>query len=301
MYPTMLAKTSVLSKLVKKLKHDPLSSLICEYFLVRDHAPDRLKTYCVPINMSAHIPGRLRPSSIGGCPRRAVFSFVGIKPRRLKDVAMEKIFWRGSWIHHEWQATFMDMERVLGGEKFKVLAIEEPVTYEPLMIKGRLDAKVAIWGEASIIDFKSVSSYSYTHHIHNGPADEHIWQLHAYQAATRIDQGAILYDNKEDQSLFRAYPVRFNGQVWGRVKKWCLQVLGFVDKKALPPMHPQCTRGSWLQRGCPYAGLCYGDYSADRLEEMAFGGRRSSIDGSKAWWNLGIQLEKKMQPKKSHP
>ncbi len=65
----------------------------------------------------------------------------------------------------KWQTMFLDMERVLGKDRFRVLGIERPIVLGPLHVAGHLDAEIEIkdgdqWIRI-VVDFKGANNYSF--------------------------------------------------------------------------------------------------------------------------------------------
>lgn len=139
---------------------EPLTEAIETYLVKRPHAKRRLRRHVISMVDRPRPGGRLSPSSIGGCKRHAVLSFLGVQGQRKIDTDLEMIFEDGNWRHHKWQALMLDMERVLGKKHFRVVSFEGRAVYEGLFIAGHLDVHVIIRGVHYIIDIKGINSWA---------------------------------------------------------------------------------------------------------------------------------------------
>lgn len=285
---------AILNRLVKRMKErgsDPLRPLIDEYLLTRDRAPERLDNHVISMAPRPRPLGRLSPSSIGGCPRAAVFRFLGVSQMRSVDPDQELMFEDGNWRHHKWQALFYDMEMVLGSHRFHVLAIEKRVVIKRLYIIGFLDAEVSIEEEDPlVVDFKGMNRRQFDWLLkQNEQRLGHGLQILPYMRARKRDKGLVLYDNK-DSNHTKGFLVTtsLHGDVWDEVQEWCQRVLDKIAAEKIPNKHPECTHGSFMYETCPFRKLCYGRYDGVDLHDMAYEGF-SSVDDH---WRRGIAVER---------
>lgn len=260
----------ILSKLVKAMKHDerdPLRPLIDEYLVKRKRLrKKRMREYRIPLVEDVRPGGRLSPSSICGCKRQAAFKFAGVRGEIRIDPDLELIFDDGNWRHHKWQATFLDMEYVLGRDRIRVLGIEERVMHEDLYIAGSLDVLLAIrvrrgdamvW-EKYLVDIKGINSQGFSRiTMDNAPKAEHVRQVVTYLKLRRVTRGLLLYENKNTNEL-RTFKVPWSAKQFEEVEEWAEEVLVALRRRVLPPMHPDCEGGTYLWEKCPHRRLCYG-------------------------------------------
>jgi hypothetical protein len=276
----------ILSRLVKRMQNreeDPLRPLVDAYLLARDASPERLRTVELPLVGRPRPPGRLSPSKVGGCQRAGVFSFIGVKGRRRLDPDSELVLERGNWIHHQWQALFRDMERVLGKQTFRVISIEGPATIDELYIAGHYDAIVKIHGVRWLIDIKSINSFGFNRvTMDDQPLPHHIEQLITYMKAKGIQRGLLWYDCK-DNSQTHGFTVAFSPDEWAKVEEWCAEVVNYMERKRLPNRDHECQAGTFMYERCPYAGLCFGRKDHEDLRQLAY--RR--FPGVEAQWEAG--------------
>lgn len=284
----------ILARMVRHIQamdDDPFTPLLDEYLIARlDRDAPRLETH-VDLRPRYRPGKRLSPSGIGGCERAAVFSFTGMRGAKRVDPRTELIFENGDWYHHKWQALMQDMELVLGSDRIKVAAIEERVQHPKLYILGYLDVRVAFEIEGKMewvtVDVKSINDRGFRAVTNAGaPLPEHKKQVITYCKAAGTKYGALLYENKND-SDHQFFLFRYDKQIWAEVKTWCQRVLGFLDKKSLPPKHPDCEQGTFQYERCQYRRLCFGNMDRVQLKQMAF----KNFPGVDVLWEQGQQEE----------
>lgn len=279
----------VLSNLIKHMKRvedDPLTPLIDTYYLKRDRAKRRLRRYEINMEDRPRPFGRLSPSKICGCERQAAFAFVGMPGRKVVDPEQQGIFEDGNWRHHRWQATFRDMECVLGRKVFRVHSIEEAVEHDPLYVAGHLDACVSIHGMKWIIDFKGINSWGFERVFRqHEPHPEHVLQLMAYMRARRVRRGILLYEHK-DKNLTKAFVVRFTGKQWQEVNLWCNTVIKKIRNEDLPPMALGCQAGQFLFEKCPWSYVCYGEHNDEQIRKRMY----RDFPGVEEAWEEGKRI-----------
>lgn len=287
---------SILSRLVKNLQRrgeDPLRPYIDEYLMQRDRvsSAQRLREYLIDMVPRPRPPGRLSPSTIGGCQRAAVFKFIGVRGRRRIDPDTELKFDDGNWRHHRWQATFKDMECVLGAEHFQVLGIEEPVIYPKLYIAGNLDARLLLEQERHIVvDVKGINDAGFQRVMSDdAPLEPHRRQVVTYGQSVEHElappEHYLLYDNKNNQ-LTKGFVVEETAALWKGVRQWCKEVLAFLDRRRLPPKDIECSSGSFLYEKCPYSRLCFGRHDSTELQEMTY----KNFNGTRVHWRRANEL-----------
>jgi hypothetical protein len=269
----MPTDTAVLAKLIKNMKnaeHDPLRPLIDAYHLEKRRSVERLREYHIDMVERPRPGGRFSPSSIAGCERKSFFSFVGMPGRSRVDPDLEGIFDDGNWRHHRWQATFHDMEHVLGPDVFKVISIEEYVRIPRLYIAGSLDALVKMEGKKWVIDFKGINDYGFKYVKQQGaPKIEHVHQLLTYMRARRVRRGILLYENKNNNTTL-SFPIEFDPDKWAYIERWVGRVVKQMEREELPEKHVECVRGNFIFEQCAFADHCYGKRSSEKVRRAAY-------------------------------
>lgn len=278
----MPSEVSLMNRRIKNTKRqdDPLTPLLDEYFMKRDASPNRCTEFDFDVLDRPRPPGRLSPSSICGCLRAATFRFTGVAGSTLISPEQQAIFDDGKWRHLRLDWQFLDMQAVLGPDVFEVISIEEHVTKPDLFISGYLDIVVRINGLLYVIDFKGINGYGFDHLVKQGkPKHEHVLQLITYERLRRIRRGFLLYESKNDNRQ-KVFVVNWTPRLWQEVITWCKDVTRMMRRRHLPPMHPDCSGGTFLYGKCPYAKICYGTKTNAEIERMTF----KNFDGVKETW-----------------
>lgn len=284
----MASDTQILARLMRRMKEggNPLDPLIDAYLMQRDRSPNRLQTYEVDIVPRPRPHGRISPSVIAGCEKQGVFKFIGVPGRQQIDPDLEDIFDDGNWRHHRLQARALDMEKVLGKDKFQVLAIEENVEIPQLFIAGSLDLVARIHKKKWVIDYKGINLWGFKDLLEKDePKVEHVRQLITYMAAKRIPRGMLYYENKNNQQR-RIYVVEFDPDEWQEVKAWCVRVIMAMRRRELPDMHPDCQAGTYMYEKCPWSSWCFGNMDHAEQEEAAY----NIFDAVEAHWEEGHDI-----------
>lgn len=284
--------TQILSRLIRNAKNrekDPLRPLIDKYLLERDKpGTPRVRNYKIDMKPRPRPGGRISPSSVGGCEREAVFKFVGARGRRRIDPDTELLFDDGNWRHHRWQATFRDMEAVLGSDVFEVVQIEGRARSRRLRTAGNFDAWVRIHGVDYIIDFKGANDAMFNRvQRDDAPLEKHIMQLLLYMKAKGVTRGIVMYDNKNNQ-LTKNFVITFDDKEWRETVNWIGRVLAKIEQRRLPPKPHSCSSGNFQYERCPYARLCYGDLDTQQVQDMVFKNFTSVED----LWQRGLEAER---------
>lgn len=268
----MPSELSFLNKLIKNAhkENDPLTPLIDQYFLTRHKSKNRYSKHEFDGEERPRPPGRFSPSSICNCQRAAVFKFTGTDSRATFNPEQEAIFDDGTWRHARLDWQFRDMEAVLGSDVFRVVSIEENVEYEPLHIKGHLDAVINIRGVLYVVDFKGTNSKGFEFICREGnPRPHHVLQILCYERMRKVKRGFLFYENKDDNRN-KIFPVDWTPQGWKQVQEWCKESIGRMDRQQLPPMDPDCKQGVYHFDKCPYAHLCFGNKTSAEVERAVY-------------------------------
>lgn len=274
----MTSDAKILANLVKRMRNrheDPLRPLIDEYLLKRHRSENRYRGDLQNLLEPPRPGGRLSPSTIGGCMRQAAFKFLEVRGRVKLDPDTQVIFDDGNWRHRRWQTTFLDMQEVLGKQKFEVLSTEQHVTIPELYIAGTSDNTLRMVAQRVrrkyALDIKGINDFGFNRLVvDDQPKEEHVDQLTTYMKAHSIWWGILFYENKNNQQT-RSFVFRFNTERWARVEQWTRQVLAFLEQRKIPPTHPDCERGTFLYERCPYAGICFKqDVTRSQIERYAY-------------------------------
>jgi hypothetical protein len=280
----MTSEMSIMNKLIKnaRIKNDPLTPLIDEYFIKREKSKNRCRFFHPDLLPRARPPGRLSPSSICGCPRAAVLKFTGeIKQSSGIDPELEAVFDDGNWRHSRLAWQFYDMQEVLGKNIFEVISVEEHVQYAKFYIDGHLDIVIKIRGVSYVLDFKGINSRGFEEIFkEDKPRDSHILQLITYEKMRKVRRGFLYYENKDDQRT-KIFAVDWSPLAWVQVEVWVAEVLEALKLEQLPPADPECKGGRYHFYKCPYAKTCFGSMTAAEIERSTF----KNFIGIKEKWN----------------
>lgn len=285
--------TAILSRLIKNMRDeeaDPLRPLLDAYLIERNHAPERHVADTYDMAPYERPPGRFSPSDLGGCERAAAFRFLGVEARRRLDPDLELIFDDGNWRHLKWQAIFHDMEKVLGRSRFRVIHTEARVIFEDLYLDGSLDNVLYMKpvpdqpGNRWVLDIKGIRDAGFQQIVkRDEPIAKHVKQVVAYGRSIEVPRSLLWYENKDNQQT-KAFVILDDEDTWREVEGWCTSVTSFMEQERVPPMDPDCNRGTIAYERCPYASHCYGSMSETRLTELAYD-RFESVD---ALWEAGL-------------
>lgn len=283
----------ILARIVKGIQaeeEDPLTPLIDEYLLKRNkpkYRSRRLQEITLPLIDRPRPGGRLSPSAICGCERQAALKFMGVEGKFRIDPDTELIFEDGHWRHHKWGTMFLDMERVLGRHRFRVLHIEFPCVIDGLYVAGHLDVEIKIkvgdrWIRY-VVDFKGSNNYAFEQAYRDrAPHPTYVKQLLTYMKARKCKRGILLYDSK-DKNKFYVFVIKANDQAWAEVRLWCKKVIRQMREGVLPERHPDCQNGNFLYSRCQYRSMCWGERSQREIQREVFIG----FPGVKKLWEKG--------------
>lgn len=280
----------LLANLLKRKKagmSDPITGLIFEYMLKRDDSPNRYwKLPFTDMEPRPRPPGRLSPSMAGGCQRQAAFKFVGAPGNRKIDAQLQMIFDDGNIRHIKWGWMFLDMQEVLGKDRFEVLALEMGVSIPELYMSGSLDCIALINGVKWVVDFKGANTFAFNGvALKDQPKEGHPEQLVSYMRAAKIRRGLLLYENKNNSEI-KAHVVILNKETWNPTRFWFSSVVESVREEKLPARHEACTKGSTMASQCAFKKLCYGyaeTHGEEKLERRAY----RDFPGIDTQWELG--------------
>lgn len=189
--------------------------------------------------------GWFHPSALHTlCDRKLAFEYLGIKRKEytIKGQTL-RIFHNGSAMHRRWQAYFRAWGILVKHESR--FSIESPP------IRGAADAIIAhpISKDHSIVELKSINSNGFSNL--SGPRDDHAGQLNIYLAGHKINDGMLLYENKNTQEI-KIFPVKLDTTRWEQLQFRLLKIVKKILKGQLPDIynHDGC-------QSCPFLYFCY--------------------------------------------
>jgi hypothetical protein len=190
------------------------------------------------------------PSALGGCLRATWFAYLnapGQRPSGDDPVRTYLTFEQGTYIH----VILQNLCARAG------ILVEREITIQNAKLRtlGHADAVIKIEGVKYVLEIKSSNSRNFML-LTKEPKHEHKMQLHDYMRCLNINQGIILYMDK-DRGTLKEFVVHFDREfymehVFRRKNKFF---------KALHSLTPPKVEGFTLRSPpcsyCKYAGLCY--------------------------------------------
>lgn len=191
-------------------------------------------------------PGWFHPSELSTpCDRRLAFSYLGIPKKESGHTAkLLRIFHNGDWVHRRWQSYLRAFGLLIGREvKFEV---DNPP------IRGSADAVIRhpVSGNSSVVEIKSINSNGFSRL--STYRDDHFNQINIYMGALGIDEGHILYENKDTQDI-KIFPVKHDKTRWEQVQFRLLKILRKMLKGEIPDIYVLPENGC---AQCPYYWMC---------------------------------------------
>lgn len=237
---------------------DPLTPLIEKYFFIRQSSAERAISEAMSVVPPHRAIGRFSPSSMGHCHRKDAFAYMGVRGKKPKlTTEQELIFEIGTWTHRMWQMFFRDMEKVLGSNVFRVIAIEGFCKVDQFHIAGRCDVHASIKGMPYIIDIKTIRDSGFQEIMTSStPYKDHVEQLTRYMYARKIVYGILLYLNKNDQR-YKIFQVNFDKTIWTASAKWANTTLNYLRQEMLPPRSEECSPDNAMGKNCAWCTLCW--------------------------------------------
>ena len=160
--------------------------------------------------------GVFYPSMLGNpCDRHLYFAYTGQLPEQKIEAKTVRIFDTGSSLEIRMKRYF---ERT-----GLFLAAEQSVRLDTPPISGRYDflLKHEEYGRI-ILELKSINDSGFSALI-EAPKSDHLIQLQIYLSLAIIDNGIVLYENKNDQKL-KAFKVIRDEKLWESILERCRRI-----------------------------------------------------------------------------
>lgn len=167
--------------------------------------------------------GVFYPSMLGNpCDRNLYFAYHGQLPDQIIEAKTTRIFDTGSSLEVRMQKYF---ERT-----GLFLAAEQTVRLENPPISGRYDFLLRHGEyEKVLLELKSINDAGFAALI-EAPKPEHIVQLQIYLNLVGMENGILLYENKNDQKL-KAFKVIKDVPLWESVIERCLKIQAMLPSE----------------------------------------------------------------------
>lgn len=197
------------------------------------------------------------PSSIGyghgTCPRYWYLAFEGqyVFEDTADDMAIAAMS-NGTYFHDRFG-------KILEASGYPV-ELERELVMEDPPIRGFIDAIVEIDGEAVVLEEKSARSEVFQIRVNSmKPAPYHLYQLLIYLKGLGKTSGAIIYENKNDQSVL-VIPVTMdsiNEQIIEDAFDWMRSVRANWEAEGDTLPNRPWTRKNKNCKGCPLFNECW--------------------------------------------
>jgi CRISPR/Cas system-associated exonuclease Cas4 (RecB family) len=180
-------------------------------------------------------------SEAGKCARQIYFYFKKY-PKKEKDARVLRIMDHGDYTHMRIMSVLFALGLVKAAE------IDIP---SQEIVTGRADAIVNIEGKPNVVEIKSISSYGFQYL--EKPRREHLCQIQLYMHYFKIEQGILIYENKDNQDL-KEFIVNYDE----KIAKSLLEEFEILKHMIENNIIPQIPLGleDWECRYCDYAEEC---------------------------------------------
>lgn len=193
-------------------------------------------------NRESYPQKRFYVTDAGKCPRSVFFKFKQAPCRDLEPRIL-RLFDHGNYIH-ELIIKALSGQKVLRGDEVNIPANN--------LVSGRADALIQVAGEDYVVDIKSINSMGFR--VLAEPSLEYVYQIQLYLHFFQINQGVLLYVNKDTQDL-KEFLIDYDEELCHRL----LDGLELLGQKIAANRVP-VRSGDWPSNGqcryCPYKEVC---------------------------------------------
>ncbi|MBI2629870.1 Dna2/Cas4 domain-containing protein [Candidatus Pacearchaeota archaeon] len=195
--------------------------------------------------------GRYYPSEAGSCLRKTWFSYKNPKPN---DVKLTRIFEAGNMLH-EFISEVIKSEK---NKEVELLRSELPIEIKTkdFIISGRIDnlvlVKICEKSECKqvLVEVKS------TKFLPKEKKPEHKMQLQLYMRAIGVNDGIILYIQKDNLET-RSFEIKHNKKVSDKIIERFQVLHQFLTENKLPEAEAKLdSEKNWMCDYCSYAEEC---------------------------------------------
>lgn len=139
-----------------------------------------------------------RPSNTKQCTRYWHYVFNGVEDYPVNFSAQTyRIFDNGHAVHDRLYSYF---------KKMGILVHEElPLSYDDPPIRGTADGVIDLYGH-KLIELKSISAEGFEYRrLAHKPSDDHFRQVQIYMQCLDLNEGFVIYENKNNQQILPIY------------------------------------------------------------------------------------------------
>lgn len=161
------------------------------------------------------------------CPRFWFYLFTGIEYQPNHGSRVQRIFDTGNAVHERIQGYFEKMGILEEAEA------ELPQPEDTVPLRGFADAIIR-WEGRKIVEIKSISHEGFVYRqAARKPKDDHYNQLQVYLHCFEIQDGYLIYENKNTQELL-VLPVKYDGSRVKKILKKYDKIWSIYQKGELP-------------------------------------------------------------------
>jgi len=180
-------------------------------------------------------------SDAGKCPRQTYFKFKDY-PREEPDGRAMRIFDYGDYTHLRLSSVLTSMGIV------RALEVDIPPQSD---VSGRADAIIGIDNEPYVVDFKTISHFSFSKL--DQPKSDHEKQIQLYLHYFDIDQGILLYEDKNNQAI-KEFVVDYDEDLVRKVLDKFERLKDFIEREEIPPIPENIE--DWRCKYCDFQNAC---------------------------------------------
>lgn len=177
----------------------------------------------------------------GKCPRAVYFKFKKI-PKKKPEPRVLRIFDNGDYTHMRIMSVLFGMG-VVRATELKIPPQE--------IISGRADAIIDIEGKPYVVEIKSIGSYKFGKL--QEPEPDHMKQIQLYMHYFKIQDGILLYEDKDKQNL-KEFVVKYDPFLVQEALEKFKELKGQIDKNVVPPIPLDIE--PWRCEYCDYREEC---------------------------------------------
>jgi len=191
--------------------------------------------------------GRYYPSEIAGCMRKTYFSY---KNPKQADVKLNRIFEAGNMLH-EFITEVIKSEK---NPEIELIRSELPIEIKEkdFIVSGRIDnlVLVKIDNKMALVEVKSIKFLPKEH------KKEHEVQLQLYMKALGINEGVILYIQKDNLET-KTFDIKFNKKIADKIIERFHELHKALTQDRMPEAEAkQDKEKEWMCDYCNYREEC---------------------------------------------
>lgn len=137
------------------------------------------------------------PSETSECNRYHVYMFRGVDVNQHHPAKLKRMFSTGNDLHERYVKYFEEMGILIDTEKKIVSDDRIPVPIGPAYVDAIIE-----WGGEKVVELKSISDNGYNIvRLTKRPKDDHYRQIQLYLDVMDMDDGFVIYENKNTSAL----------------------------------------------------------------------------------------------------